>query len=101
VTLPNNCECGYNPAGDKYCRLGSGHQEYVDYVARRRDLLNETSMCNAEERGVCNYYRRYVSQSFSDINQKVINARIKAEEYHLLFGADTCVRDVAFPEFVP
>ena len=102
VVIPGNCLCGFNPSGVKYCKLGSGHQEYVDYVKNQQNLLKDTSKCNTEERGgVCNYNRRDPAVDLVEMNKKFKNARILAEFSHELVGADQCVIDVAFPEFTP
>jgi hypothetical protein len=101
LVLPQNCLCGYNPSGKKYCKMGNGHQEYVKYVTSVNKIIQDYSKCNTEERGLCNYNRRYPSKVFTDLNQKLYNAKVESEMHHQLIGADKCVIDVAFPQYTP
>jgi len=103
--LPNNCLCGYNRLGKKYCKLGSGSQENSDFILSIENLLKDTTKCNTVERKItqnfCNYYRRFPTKDFLTSNQKLINSKIMSEDYHSLINVDKCVIDVAFPYYVP
>jgi hypothetical protein len=101
VIIPQNCLCGYNPVGKKFCKYGSGSAEWVDYVAKQSDLLKDVSKCNTLERKVCSYNKKFPTKVLSDVNQKYLNAKTLAEFAHELILTDKCVSDVAFPDYVP
>jgi hypothetical protein len=101
VILPNNCLCGYNPFGTKYCKLGSDHYHYKSYVRSIENLIKDNTHCNTEERGICNYNKKFPSKEFKLLNQQYINAKILGEFFHELVGADDCVVNVAYPEYIP
>ncbi len=101
VIIPQNCLCGYNPSGKKYCKIGNAHPEYTKYITNLNKIIQDFSKCNTEERGNCNYNRRFPSKVFTDQYQKLYNARVESVMHHQLIGADKCVIDVAFPQYVP
>jgi len=99
VTIPENCLCGYNPSGKKYCKLGSASEEHQQQVTFLKSLLTTSTLCNTQERGVCNHLRVQPTKEFTDINTKLTNAKIKADNHHELIGAEKCVIKVAYPEY--
>ena len=101
LIIPQNCLCGYNPSGKKYCKMGNGHSEYVKYVDNLKTIIQDYSKCNTEERGLCNYNRKYPTKIFTDLNQKLYNAKVESELHHQVISSDKCVIDVAFPLYVP
>jgi hypothetical protein len=102
VTIPEHCECGYNPVGKKFCKIGNGDKEYIKYVKDIKNLIADSTNCNTLERGrPCNHNRKLPSKPFSFLNGNYTNSHILAENYHRLQSSDKCVLKVAFPEYIP
>lgn len=38
MIIPENCICGYNPNGNKYCLLGSGYYNYTRYINKVKSI---------------------------------------------------------------
>lgn len=100
ITIPENCQCGYNPSGKKYCLVGSGDKEFVKYVDDSKNLLSDTTVCNTRERtGICNQNKKLPSKHFIFLNGNYTNSKIIAENSNRLIESDSCVLPVVYPEF--
>lgn len=101
ISIPENCLCGYNPLGKKYCKLGSANDMYRTYVTKMKTFIQNSANCNTVERPFCRQNIKFPTEAYTLLSQNVTNAQIDADNYHQLIGADSCVKDVAFPEYVP
>jgi hypothetical protein len=100
VTVEENCQCGFNPSGKKYCLVGSGDKEFMKYVRDSKNLLIDTTVCNTRERiGVCNHNKKFPNKHFILLNGNFTNSKIIAENSNKLIDADKCVLQVVYPEF--
>jgi hypothetical protein len=100
ILLPENCLCGLNPSGKKYCKLGSGEDEFKKYVKNALELLNNTHNCNTLERDTCNHNKKLSNKPLNLLVGKYTNSKINALYFHQLVGADKCAVNVAFADYV-
>ena len=102
-SISENCLCGYNRYRKKYCVLGNGEKEYIDFLKIRKEFLfNEKYIkkCHTLERDsndICNELINIDSSlSFRKFVQKYNNLKIKALEFHRIKDSDPCVKNVVF-----
>jgi hypothetical protein len=102
VSIQENCVCGYNPFGKKYCKLGSGDKEFIKFIQDSKNLLTDATNCNTLERkGICNHNKKLPNKHVIQLNGNYTNSHVLAEHAQELVGADKCVINVAYPEFIP
>lgn len=99
----SNCLCGYNRYRKKYCVLGNGEKEYIDYLKIRKDFLfneNYIKKCHTLERDskeICNeLINTEESVSFRKYIQKYNNLKINALEYHRIKDSESCIKNIVF-----
>ena len=102
-SINENCLCGYNKHRKKYCVLGNGEKEYIDFLnIRKKFLFNENYIkkCHTLERDtkeICNeLINTEKSLFFRNFVKQYNNLKIKALEYHRIKGADPCIKNVIF-----
>ena len=103
IIIEDKCLCGYNKLRKKYCELGNGEQEFIEYLKMRKDFLfNEDYIkkCHTLERDsneICNeLINTNETVTFREYAQKYKNLKINALEYHRIKGADNCIKEVVF-----
>lgn len=103
ITKRENCVCGYNKDRSKYCQLGNGEKEYIEFLEMRKEFINNpeyTKYCHTLERDsddICLELRKANrTVAFRTWVQKYNNAKIMAREYPRLKQADDCVKNVLF-----
>jgi hypothetical protein len=102
ITIEDNCQCGYNPSGKTFCKIGSGDKEYLKFIQDFKNLLSDTTSCNTLERtGICNHNKKLGNKHLIFLNGNFTNSKVLAENAHELVEADECVIKVAFPEYIP
>jgi hypothetical protein len=99
IVIPENCLCGYNPFGKKYCRLGSAHEEYKTNINNLKKLLNNSKNCNTVERDICNHDKKYSTKDFNFLANNYTNSKIIINSYHELINSDKCIISVAYPQY--
>ena len=103
INIEDKCLCGYNKLRKKYCELGNGEQEFIEYLNMRKDFLfNEDFIkkCHTLERDsneICNeLINTNYTVAFREYAQRYKNLKIMALEYHRLKDADNCIKEVVF-----
>ena len=103
IIMEDKCLCGYNKYRHKYCILGNGQKEFIDYLNIRKDFLfNEEYIkkCHTLERisnEICNeLINTNHSVTFRKYIQNYTNLKIKALEYHRIKDSDNCIKDKIF-----
>jgi hypothetical protein len=98
ISIPDTCECGYNQNKQTYCMRGNLNNTYHDkMVDHIKEILKETSKCNAEEPrpSLC---REYLRNDW-DLKKRKISYHkdeIYAKNLHKLIDSDYCVPKVVF-----
>ena len=102
-TINENCFCGYNKYRKKYCVLGNGEKEYIEFLnIRKKFLFNESYIkkCHTLERDtkeICNeLINTEKSLYFRNFVKNYNNLKIKALEYHRIKDSEPCVKNVIF-----
>ena len=102
-TLNDKCLCGYNKYRNKYCVLGNGEKEYIEYLEKRKEFLfneNYIKNCHTLERDsneICNELINLNNTvSFRQFVQEYTNLKIKALEYHRIKDSESCIKEVIF-----
>jgi hypothetical protein len=103
IIMEDKCLCGFNQYRLKYCVLGNGQQEFIDYLnIRKKFLFNENYIkkCHTLERdsnNICNeLINRNSSVELRKFIQNYTNLLIEALEYHRIKDSDNCVKEVVF-----
>ena len=103
IIIEEKCLCGYNRLRKKYCELGNGEKEFIEYLNIRKDFLfNEDYIkkCHTLERDsneICNeLINTNDSVAFREYAQNYKNLKINALEYHRLKDSDNCIKEVIF-----
>lgn len=101
--INGSCECGKNSEGKKYCKLGSDHQYYKDWISSTLKLLEDTSLCHTTERenlGICaERTKKDRSFVYRKNRQYAINNQTLAENFPTLAHSDECVKYVEFSKY--
>jgi hypothetical protein len=100
ISLPENCICGYNNDGKKYCKIGTNDDKYKDLATRTMDYLKNTPKCNTLERlSGCIHYRKFHEDQPSILHQKVVNSFTLVERFNEFEHADSCVLSTVVPNY--
>ena len=103
IVMEDKCLCGFNQYRLKYCVLGNGEKEFIDYLnIRKKFLFNDdyTKKCHTLERDSNNICNELINTNSSVKLRKFIqnytNLKIEALEYHRIKDSDSCVKEVVF-----
>ena len=101
VTIENNCLCGYNTEGKKYCLLGSGNKNYTKYLNKLKDYYIFNKNCHLSERNSVGCQKDLLSNDSFILNKikELINARYWAKSNNKLIHAPECAFKVELPEY--
>jgi hypothetical protein len=94
IVVNENCLCGKNATGTKFCAMGNNSPEWVEYLNLLKKVLSFPSdNCNTVERTLC-------KDALND-NKKIYDnfreSSMLAMKQHELAAADKCVLDIFFP----
>lgn len=103
IHIEENCICGYNKERSKHCKLGTGENDYIEFIKMKKDFINNpeyTKYCHTLERkddDICIELLKINRKvSFRTFVQQYNNVKIKALEYARLRNSDSCVKEVMF-----
>lgn len=103
MIIPENCRCGYNPNGDSYCLLGSGHYNYTRYVTKVKEYYFSKGKCHLAERGgegcLMDLYQG--SLEIKDIIGRMYNSKLWALSNNKLIESPLCALTIELPKYDP
>ena len=101
VEKEENCLCGYNTEGNKYCLLGSGNLNYTKYISKLKDYYLNNINCHLSERTDEGCQKDLISNDEYIIKKihELINAKYWAKSNNKLMNAPVCAYKVELPDF--
>ena len=101
IKKEENCLCGYNPDGKKYCLLGSGNKNYTRYITKLKNYYLNNKNCHLAERTDEGCQKDILSNDSYIINKihELINAKYWAKSNNKLFRAPICAYKVEMPDY--
>ena len=101
IEKEENCLCGYNTEGNKYCLLGSGNQNYTKYISKLKDYYLNNKNCHLSERTDEGCQKDLLSNDEYIIRKihELINAKYWAKSNNKLINAPICAYKVELPDF--
>ena len=101
ITKEQNCLCGYNPEGKKYCLLGSANKNYTKYISKLKEYYLYNKNCHLSERTDEGCQKDLLSNDNYIITKihELINAKYWAKSNNKLIGAPICAYKVELPDF--
>ena len=101
LTIDNNCLCGYNTEGKKYCLLGSGNKNYTKYINKLKNYYLNNKNCHSSERNGEGCQKDLLSNDTYILNKihELINAKYWAKSNNKLIGAQECAYKVEMPDY--
>ena len=95
TTYSGSCECGFGKEGKSYCAPANLNlKNYGEYIKKKKNLLN-VSQCHTDERFSCSHILKETAYKFFDLKK----TEVDVTKQHLLTGADSCVKDIVFPNY--
>ena len=101
IIKEENCLCGYNPEGKKYCTLGSANKNYTKYLYKLKEYYLNNKNCHLSERTDEGCQKDLLSDD-NYIRTKIhelINAKYWAKSNNKLIGAPICAYKVELPDY--
>ena len=101
IKKEENCLCGYNPEGKKYCLLGSANKNYTKYISKLKDYYLYNKNCHLSERTDEGCQKDLLSNDSYIITKihELINAKYWAKSNNKLIHAPICAYKVEMPDF--
>ena len=101
LTIDNNCLCGYNTQGKKYCLLGSGNKNYTKYLNKLKDYYFLNKNCHLSERKAEGCQKDLLSNDTFILNKihELINAKYWAKSNNKLINAPECAYKVELIDY--
>ena len=101
IIKEENCLCGYNPEGKKYCLLGSGNKNYTKYISKLKNYYLNNNNCHLAERTDEGCQKDLLSTDPYIIKKihELINAKYWAKSNNKLFRAPLCAYKVEMPDY--
>jgi hypothetical protein len=95
----DDCQCSRSKEGKKYCALGNGEKENLDYIKSLKNLLKQTSnVCHTSERGAtCSE----VVNNRPDLSTIVNTNFFKYSSFVPLTGTEDCIRSYYYTSYNP
>ncbi|MCQ2818571.1 MAG: hypothetical protein MJ252_14985 [archaeon] len=97
---PENCLCGLNSKGNKYCKLGSGDYKYKIYIQNLKDYYFNENNCHITERGESACLKDILTTN-ETMKNKVLNlekSKIEALYYNQFYSSDQCIKNIMYPD---
>ena len=101
IKKKDNCLCGYNELGKKYCLLGSGNSNYTKYINLLKKYRLNNKNCHHDERNSNGCIKDIIENKKETIEQihKLINAKYWANLNYKLYNSPVCVINIELPDF--
>ena len=101
IKKEENCLCGYNPDGKKYCLLGSANKNYTKYISKLKEYYLNNKNCHLSERSDEGCQKDLLSNDNFIITKihELINAKYWAKSNNKLIKAPICAYKVEMPDF--
>ena len=101
IIIHQNCLCGYNPFGKKYCLIGSGNTNYTRYLNKLKDYYMNNTNCHLSERSSEGCQKDIISGSPEKLLQiqELINSKYWATANNRLIDAPDCIYSIELPEY--
>ena len=101
IKKEENCLCGYNPDGKKYCLLGSANKNYTKYISKLKEYYLNNKNCHLSERNDEGCQKDLLSNDDFIITKihELINAKYWAKSNNKLIKAPICAYKVEMPDF--
>ena len=101
ITIHQNCLCGYNPFGKKYCLIGSGNYNYTRYIEKLKKYHMNNINCHLSERTSegCQKDILFGSNEILNQIQELKNAKYWAKSNNRLIEAPECVYSIELPDY--
>ena len=101
IEKEENCLCGYNTEGNKYCLLGSGNLNYTKYISKLKEYYLNNINCHLSERTDEGCQKDLLSNDSYIIRKihELINAKYWAKSNNKLMNAPICAYKVELPDF--
>ena len=104
ISLPENCLCGYNKNGNKYCKIGSSNYNYTIFINYVIGYRKNNNNCHLHERSLNPCIKDIINDSDENIIKKVkifYYYKYWAMYNNLLFNGETCAIENEIPEYDP
>ena len=97
-TDPNACACSKGSKFLQFCPLGSGNQQYKNYISQYITYLSKfgPNKCHTVERSSCPLVNKADTNSYSVF----YSSQIMAKNFHILNDAEDCVKKVIYPGLI-
>ena len=101
IIIHQNCLCGYNPFGKRYCLLGSGNANYTRYIEKLKEYHMNNSNCHLSERSAEGCQKDLLSNSKEVLTKirELKNAQYWAKANNRLIEAPECAYSVLLPDY--
>lgn len=97
ITIKDNCLCGYNLDGLRYCKLGGKDLNYTRFIRYKMDYLKEKrNYCHTIEHGLNNVCRIDVRDEYY---LSYLNYELWALFNYQMYNAPDCVLKNVFPDY--
>ena len=104
ISLPENCLCGYNKNGNKYCKLGTSNYNYTIFINYVINYRKDNNNCHLNERSLNPCVKDIVNNTDKNIIKKVklfYYYKYWATYNNLLFNGEQCAIENEFPFYEP
>ena len=101
IKKEENCLCGYNPDGKKFCLLGSANKNYTKYISKLKEYYLNNKNCHLSERSDEGCQKDLLSNDNFIITKihQLINSKYWAKSNNKLIKAPICAYKVEMPDF--
>ena len=101
MIIHQNCLCGYNPFGKKYCLIGSGNYNYTRYLEKLKNYHLNNENCHLSERTAEGCQKDLLSNNEQILFQihELINAKYWAKFNNRMIEAPECVYSIELKEY--
>ena len=101
MLIHQNCLCGYNPFGKKYCLIGSGNANYTRYIQKLQKYHTNNTNCHLSERTHegCQKDILFGSNDILTEIKELKNAHFWAKANNRLIDAPDCVYSIELPDY--
>ena len=104
ISLPENCLCGYNKNGNKYCKLGTSNYNYTIFINYVINYRKDNNNCHLNERSLNPCVKDIINNTDKNIIKKVklfYYYKYWATYNNLLFNGEQCAIENEFPFYDP
>ena len=103
LSIQENCLCGYNRDGLRYCALGSGESNFTKFIDNIKDYYFHNENCHITERGGlgCLKERLEGDATAKKKIQKLINSQVWALYNYKMYLTEKCSLEIMLPNYDP